>query len=384
MRSRAIVIVLDGVGAGAAPDAKEFGDHNEPSTLLHVWDAAEGFNAPILGSLGFLSAGGIEGQFPTPGVPARYGRLQELSKGGKDSVTGHWEMMGVVMDHPFPTYPNGFPPKLIRQFEESTGTQTIGNRAASGTKIISELGQLHLDTGFPIVYTSADSVFQIACHEQVVSVDRLYELCRIARELCLPPNEVQRVIARPFTGNPASGFFRTDNRRDFPLAPPPNLIDHVGDVYGIGAVPELFARRGFRAVKRTQNNAEHSQELSVALKSDARFIFANFEDFDMLYGHRNDPLGFARCLEDFDKVLSNVLEQLTAGDLLLITADHGNDPTDKSTDHTREFVPFCLVTPGSAPGPLENLGDIRGMAAIGRTVASHLGIEWTLGVDLLA
>ncbi|MBS1724480.1 MAG: phosphopentomutase [Armatimonadetes bacterium] len=369
---RAIVVVLDGVGAGEAPDAAAFGDLDNPSTIRHVWDAVGGFKAPALEKAGFLAAGGV-GKAPN----GRYGRLRELSQ-GKDSVTGHWEMMGVVTEKAFPTYPEGFPIPLIKNFEKAIGTQSLGNCAASGTEIINRLGDLHHDTGFPIVYTSADSVFQIACHEEVVPVEKLYDWCRIARKLCVAPNNVQRVIARPFIGKPG-GYARTQHRKDFPLPAPPNLVDKIGDVFGIGVVPELFDGRGFRAVKRTQNNAEHEGMLWEAMQSDARFIFANFEDTDMLYGHRNDPIGFAKCLERFDQTLQGILERMTPADLLLLTADHGNDPTTASTDHSREYVPVAVLGSGARPA---QLGDVEGMTAIGATVARHLGVDWKVGTPL--
>jgi phosphopentomutase len=375
---RAILIVLDGVGAGAAPDAGAFGDPNEPSTLRHVWDAVEGFQAPLLAKLGFLSAGGIRDEellaqgLPVPQADAAWGRLKPLSKGGKDSVTGHWEMMGALVAEPFPTYPQGFPIPLVKAFEDRIGTQTLGNRAASGTQIIQDLGPLHVDTGFPILYTSADSVFQIACHEDVVPIEKLYQWCRVAREICVLPNNVQRVIARPFLGSKEEGYTRTERRKDFPLPAPPNLVDRIGDVFGIGVVPELFAGRGFREVRRTQSNAEHSEMLWNALESDARFIFANFEDFDMLFGHRNDAPGFARCLETFDlEVVGPLLARLKPEDLLLLTADHGNDPTDASTDHSREFVPLALAGAGMRP-----FGDLDGFSHCGRLIAGHLGLNW--------
>lgn len=373
---RAIVIVLDGVGAGAAPDAPEFNDHDSPSTLLHVWQAVNGFNAPNLASLGFLSAGGIPIDLDAP--KARYGRLRELSM-GKDSVTGHWEMMGVHTEKAFPTYPNGFPDDLVKAFEQEIGTKTIGNRPASGTAIIAELGEEHVRTGYPILYTSADSVFQVACHEEVVPIEKLYEYCQIARRLCKEPNHVQRVIARPFIGSTDEGFTRTERRKDFPYPAPKNLVDEVGDVYGVGVVPELFGGRGFRDVRRTQSNAEHESALWEAMESDAKFIFANFEDFDMLYGHRNDPVGFAKCLETFDITLEKILQKLRPDDLLILTADHGNDPTDASTDHSREYVPFVALGADVKP---EYAGDVDGMMAIGRTVAEHIGIDWQIGTNL--
>lgn len=370
---RAIVVVLDGCGAGPAPDSAEFGDGHGPNTVFNVWKAAGGLNCPNLERLGFLAACGI-GDAPE----GRYGRLRELSQ-GKDSVTGHWEMMGAVTTKPFPTYPDGFPIPLIKKFERQIGTQTLGNCAASGTKIIDRLGPLHFDTGFPIVYTSADSVFQIACHEEVVPIETLYDYCKIARSLLVAPDNVQRVIARPFLGSAQDGYTRTDRRKDFPLPPPPNLVDKVGDVQGIGVVPELFDGRGFRPSRRTQSNGEHIVALREALASDARFIFANFEDFDMLYGHRNDPAGFAKCLKEFDVMLASILGDLKPSDLLILTADHGNDPTDESTDHSREYVPVCLYGASVRPA---NLGDVEGMTAIGRTVADYLGVPWNVGQPL--
>lgn len=374
--NRAIVVVLDGCGAGAAPDAAEFGDNDGPSTIKHVWEAVGGFHAPTLERVGFLAACGI-GDAPT----ARYGRLRELSQ-GKDSVTGHWEMMGIITETPFPTYPNGFPIPLIKRFEKEIGRQTIGNIAASGTAIIEKLGPLHVATGMPIVYTSADSVFQVACHEEVVQIDELYEMCNTARAILTPPDNVQRVIARPLLGNELTGFERTARRKDFPLTPAQNFLDECGNVLGIGVVPELFNGRGFRTGQRTQSNAEHAVVLDSALGTDARFIFANFEDFDMKYGHRNDPIGFAKCLEEFDEILCRALEKLGERDIMILTADHGNDPTDASTDHTREYVPIVIVGHGVESN---QLGDYDGLSCIGATVAAHLDIPWhyKTGKDLL-
>lgn len=375
--SRAIVIVLDGVGAGEAPDAADFNDFDHPSTLAHVWEASGGISAPVLQDIGFLASGGAG---PKPvgnlqGVSSSYGRLRPMSKGGKDSVTGHWEMMGVVVPTAFPTYPHGFPASLISEFERRIGVETIGNKPASGTSIISELGVEHMRTGKPIVYTSADSVFQIAAHEQVVAIDRLYAMCKVARELCVGEDGVQRVIARPFEGSPGA-FVRTDRRKDFPLPPPENLVDRVakcyGPVFGIGVVPELFGGRGFQAERRTQNNAEHAVMLKEAMSGDSRFIFANFEDTDMRFGHRNDPLGFAGCLSEFDVTLSQVLADLREDDLLILTADHGNDPTTPSTDHSREFIPFVQLRLG--PNVREHLPDQDGFARIGDAVAHQLNI----------
>ncbi len=369
MPRRSLVIVLDGCGAGFAPDAEAYGDVDQPNTLRHTWDHVGGIDAPHLIELGFFASAGIDA---APGSRATYGRLRPLSQ-GKDSVTGHWEMMGIVLDQPFPTYPDGFPIPLVKAFERAIGTQTLGNCAASGTEIIQRLGPLHVETGFPILYTSADSVFQIATHESIVPIEQLYEWCRIARELCRAPNDVQRVIARPFTGDAASGFTRTDRRKDYPDPAPENLIDRLAarrPVFGIGVVPELFAGRGFREVRRTQSNDEHAAMLlGEGLASDAEFIFANFEDTDMRFGHRNDPDGFARCLEAFDRTLGDLLARLTSDDQLILTADHGNDPTDVSTDHTREYAPLAALNWGTQ-GPL---GDLEGYASVGHAVSAWLG-----------
>lgn len=372
MSRRAIVIVLDGCGAGATPDVREFGDGPDVSTLANVWNAVGGFDAPNLSELGFLTSAGVE-----PGPDARFGRLRPYSK-GKDSVTGHWEMMGALVERPFPTYPDGFSDDLINEFSAEIGTAVLANKAASGTAVIEEFGAEHIATGQPIVYTSADSVFQIACHEEVVPVSRLYEMCRTARRLCTGDNNVQRVIARPFVGEPGA-FVRTERRKDFPVSAPRNLVDLIGDVYGIGVVPELFDGRGFRKTLRTQSNPQHAVALAEAMESDARFIFANFEDFDMLYGHRNDPVGFARCLEEFDAMLADIRGRLREDDLLVLTADHGNDPTDISTDHTREYLPVAIVAQGSN-GAL--VGEPP-LASIGRSVAQWLNVDWTIGISLL-
>ncbi len=378
---RAIVIVLDGCGAGEAPDAPLFHDLDHPATIRHVWDAVGPLALPNLQACGFLAACKIDrppGQLGDS-FGVRYGRLREVSM-GKDSVTGHWEMMGVITKTPFPTYPNGFPADLVKAFEARIGVQVIGNKAASGTQIIAELGAEHVATGKPILYTSADSVFQVACHEEVVPVEQLYEICEIGREICQAPNNVQRVIARPFVGDAMRGFTRTEHRKDFPLAAPPNLVDQIGDAYGIGPIPELFGGRGFRKTTRTQSNSEHEMALWRAMESDARFIFANFEDFDMLYGHRNDPAGFAGALVRFDDTLGRLIQRMTPDDVVLLTADHGNDPTTASTDHSREYVPICVVGPGLVSTFVD---DVEGMTAISATVAAHLGIDWSVGLQQL-
>ncbi|MER3414475.1 MAG: phosphopentomutase [Armatimonadota bacterium] len=384
---RVVLIVLDGCGAGPAPDADEYGDidENRGDTLRNVWNAAGGFETPLLAESGFLTAANVPiGERNLPPPSATFCRLKPTSK-GKDSITGHWEMMGIVLDRPFPTYPNGFPPQIVSQFESAIGRPVLGNEAASGTEIIQRLGSAHVRSGYPILYTSADSVFQIACHEDIVPVETLYEWCEAARRILVAPHNVARVIARPFTGNAESGFTRTDRRRDFPLAPPTNLIDtlseQIGPVHGIGIVSEAFAGRGFLPSPRTQSNEEHEAALLQALNQGSRFIFANFEDFDMRYGHRNDPEGFAQALERFDATLYRLLGRLRPGDLLLLTADHGNDPTTPSTDHSREYVPFGAIAPGRET--LGNLGDLDGLWRVGATVAQGLSLPFAKGPGIL-
>lgn len=370
---RAIVIVMDGCGAGATADAAEFGDLDSPSTIRKTWEVVNGIKAPNLIGCGFFTACGVGSSKGLPGFQVEYGRLNPLSR-GKDSVTGHWEMMGIHTTVAFPTYPQGFPLELVHEFERRIGRRVLGNRPSSGTTILIELGAEHIRSGNPILYTSADSVFQIACHEEVIPIDELYRMCEIAREICVAPNNVQRVIARPFVGSAETGFKRTERRKDYPFLAPPNLVDEIGDVFGIGVVPELFGSRGFRPVRRTQSNPEHALMLKEALASDARFIFANFEDFDMLYGHRNDSRGFAKCLEDFDLILGDILENLVDGDLLILTADHGNDPTSLSTDHSREYSPVCMIE--KRESGIRKLGDLEGLWQVGERVAEHLEVSF--------
>ena len=369
---RAIVIVLDGCGAGSTPDFELFHDNATDNTLLNVWNTVGRVDAPNLIGSGYFGCAGVVTPVGLEGFNVQYGRVLPESM-GKDSVTGHWEMMGIITRKAFPTYPNGFPTDLVSMFESRIGRQVIGNKAASGTAVIAELGEEHIRTGSPILYTSADSVFQIACHENVVPIEQLYDFCRIAREICVEPNNIQRVIARPFDGTADPGFRRTEKRKDFPVIPVLNLVDEIGDVYGIGVVPELFDGRGFRPVKRTQSNVEHAKVLADALNSDARFIFANFEDTDMLFGHRNDPVGFTKCLEEFDLVLGSVLEQMTKDDLLILTADHGNDPTSASTDHAREYSPVCAIRKGESKS---TVFEGKLLCHVGELVANWLGMEF--------
>ncbi len=350
-KRRVILIVMDGCGVGALPDAEAYGTADPLSaTLLHVADAAHGLHLPALERIGLGNIAPIPGVAPDLNAAGAWGRLAEASA-GKDSVTGHWEMMGIVTPTPFPTYPHGFPATLLAEFEAKIGRGTLGNVASSGTAILTQLGAEHLATGKPIVYTSADSVFQVAAHESIVPLEDLYGMCETARELLAAPHNVQRVIARPFAGT-APSFQRTENRRDFPLPPPePNFLTRLQEnnltAHAIGVVADLFPRSYFARAERTQSNAASLTAILDAVQSGAEdFVWANCEDFDMLYGHRNDPQGFARALEAFDAALAGILAALRPGDLLLLTADHGNDPTTPSTDHSREYVPLLVYGNG--------------------------------------
>jgi phosphopentomutase len=374
--NRVVLIVLDSLGVGALPDAAQYGDSGS-NTLAHVAEAVGGLALPNLETLGLGHIGDFAGVRRMGEPDGCFGRMAELSK-GKDTTTGHWEMAGLVLDQSFPTYPMGFPPDVIEAFQQAIGRKVLGNKAASGTEIIKELGEEHLRTGFPIVYTSADSVFQIAAHEQVIPVERLYHMCREARRLLRPPHQVARVIARPFTGEPGS-FQRTEERRDFSLDPPGqmllDLLKQAGHpVVGIGKIDDLFKGRGLTRVIHAGNNEESMDETVRILSLVPRgLVFVNLVDFDMLYGHRNDAAGYARALESFDAWLPELLSAMRQGDLLCMTADHGNDPTMPGTDHTREYVPLLAYGPRLARGV--NLGTRRTFADLGQTIADALGVK---------
>lgn len=387
MIERAIILVMDGCGAGTAPDAALFGDTGDTcgNTLVNVAKAVDGLSIPTLRSLGLGNALTLIGGAPLAKPIGSYGRLTETSMGGKDTVTGHWEMMGATVSQPFPTYPQGFPKDITEAFEQAIGCGILGNYPASGTDIIRDLGQQHMDTQQPIVYTSADSVFQIACHESVIPIDRLYEMCLIARKILQGEHGVQRVIARPFEGQPGA-FRRTERRKDFPIDPPENVIDRLHaagiKVAGVGVVPEVFGGRGFTWKKRTQSNENHYLATLEAMETDSRFIFTNFEDFDMLYGHRQDAPGFARALETFDGYLKDIMSKMRPTDLIMLTADHGNDPTSPSTDHAREYAPILVYSP-SLPGGI-NYGTRSTFADIGATLSKVFGTEpLPLGTPLI-
>lgn len=383
---RVILVVMDGCGVGAAPDYAQFGDFgvNRPDTIANTARAVGGLKLPYLQSLGLGHITQLYSPHKEVNPIGCYGKLREISM-GKDTVTGHWEMMGIHTEHPFPTYPDGFPPELVAAFEKAIGTPVLGNVAASGTEIIKQLGEEHVRTGRPILYTSADSVFQIAAHEKAFGLERLYECCRIAREMLVEPHNVQRVIARPFVGTSAASFTRTGNRKDFPLPAPPNVLDALAEAgvkcHAIGVVGEVFAERGFYSGERSRNNHEHLEALLRALDGEAKFIFANFEDFDMLYGHRNNVEGFARALIEFDGMLGEVMARLHPTDLLILTADHGNDPTTPSTDHSREYAPLLVYSPSLAMGC--DLGTRDTFADIGATIAEVFGVRSPMGESFL-
>jgi phosphopentomutase len=367
-----MVLVLDGVGIGALPDAGRYGDEGS-DTLGHV--AAEiGLHVPVLRTLGLDRVARLGGA-PAVVVGA-CGRLAEVSA-GKDSVTGHWELMGVVLEHPFPTFPSGFPVGLIAEFERRIGRGTIGNVVASGTDVIERLGPEHLRTGKPIVYTSADSVFQLAAHEDVIPVAEQYRMCDIAFDLAARGAGVGRVIARPFVGAPGS-FRRTVNRHDYALEPVGDtLLDWLTrsgvGVTAIGKIADLFAGRGVAKAVSTSSDEDGIVKLRAAMSETATgLIFANFVDFDTLYGHRNDVAGYAANLERFDERLGGVLDELHDQDLLVVTADHGNDPSTPSTDHSREYVPLLVVGPRVRPGV--DLGTRASFADVGQTIAENFGV----------
>lgn len=346
MNRRAFVIIIDGVGIGELPDAAEYGDSGS-NTLGNLAKATNGLRLPVLQKMGLGCIHPIKGMGCPDEPAASYGKMQEVSP-GKDSTTGHWELGGLMLDKPFPTYPQGFPQEVMREFEEKTGLGWLGNIPASGTEIIKDLGQQHVESGKPIIYTSADSVFQIAAHEDVIPLQKLYEICRISRGFLAGKHQVARVIARPFTGSAEQGFSRTRNRKDFSVVPTGKTtlskLQNSGiKTIAIGKINDLYAYDGIEESILTKSNEEGMKALSAAAKDvEKGFIMANLVDFDMLWGHRNNTAGFKSGLEVFDKWLGDFLPELRDRDILIITADHGNDPTTPSTDHSREFVPLLV------------------------------------------
>ena len=383
---RVIWIVLDSVGIGPLPDAAEYGDLGR-DTLGHI-ARSRPLKVPNLVQLGLANIKPLA-HLAAPAQPAGCFGKGATRSPGKDTTTGHWEMAGIWLDQAFPVYKQGFPRELIEQFEKAIGRKTLGNKPASGTEILKELGEEHMRTGFPIVYTSGDSVFQIAAHEEVIPIAELYRMCEIARKMLEGPHRVGRVIARPFTGTPGS-FRRTERRHDYAVEPPrPMLLDVLAEgnvpVLGIGKIHDIYNGRGVQNYLTTKNNADGMEKLHAALRQQTSgLVFANLVDFDMLYGHRKEVEGFARSLEEFDAMLSSLLEQMQPSDLLLITADHGCDPDDcsPSTDHSREYVPILAYSPGGRRGI--NLGVRPTLADMGQTVAENFGRAIPHGTSFLS
>ena len=380
---RFFLIVLDGVGAGAMPDADLYGDEGA-NTLGNLARAVGGLELPVMESLGLGNIIPIEGVAENTEPLASFGRMKELSK-GKDTITGHWEMAGIISSEPFPTYPDGFPPEIIEEFESLIGRKGLWYKTASGTAILEQLGDEHMRTGKPIVYTSADSVFQIAAHEDVIPPDELYDICLRARAMLVPPHNICRVIARPFVGPP---FERTYRRKDFPLDPPSGtvldlLVESGHEVLNVGKVTDMFNGRGFTGGRRTKGNADGMAALDeCALSLREGLVFANLVDFDTLWGHRNDTGGFYSALREFDEWLGGFIGRMGGEDYLLITADHGLDPTTPGTDHTREYVPLLLYGADVKP---RDLGIRQGFWDVGATIAEVFSLDdWGKGKSLIA
>ncbi len=375
---RILLVVLDSVGIGALPDAGKYGDEGS-NTLGNVARAVGGLELPVLEGLGLANIVEVSGLSPAEDPKACYGRMAEAAD-GKDTITGHWELAGVIVSEPFRTYPGGFPDELIQEFSRRIGREILGNIAASGTEIIEALGREHMETGRPIVYTSADSVFQIAAHEEIISLEEQYRICGIARELLHGDYKVARVIARPFIGQPGA-FTRTPNRKDYALAPEiPTVLDALQEqgkmVISVGKIMDIFSGWGITEGHKTRDNGHGIDTiLKVMAENRGDLIFANLVDFDMLFGHRNNAEGYARALEEVDAGLGRIIRVMGERDVLIVTADHGCDPTFPGTDHTREYVPLLVFGSGLKAGV--NLGTRRTFADVAATVADWLDIDYT-------
>lgn len=376
---RAIIIVLDSVGIGELPDANLYGDEGS-NTLGNIAKALKDeswFKLPHMNQLGLGHIDGLEGLEKPEKFSGAVARMAERSK-GKDTTTGHWEIAGLILDHPFPTYPNGFPKEIIDAFEKAIGTKTIGNCVASGTEIIARLGEEHMKTGFPIVYTSADSVFQIAAHEEIIPIEKLYEMCQIARNMLTGEHAVGRVIARPFLGQPGN-FKRTDRRRDFSLKPIKKTVlefakEQGFEVRAVGKIEDIFAGQGVTHAVHIHDNMDGVDQTINWMKEEfSGILFTNLVDFDMVYGHRNNVEGYAKALVDFDNRLPEIMNNMKDEDILIITADHGCDPTTESTDHSREYTPLLVYGKPVKAGV--NLHTRESFSDIAATVADYLGIK---------
>jgi phosphopentomutase len=383
---RVLLIVLDSCGCGSAPDAARYGDVGA-NTLGHIGSALGGLSLPHLESLGLGNLTTIPGLSPVTQPRGGFGRMRESSR-GKDTTTGHWELAGLDVQSEFPTYPQGFPAEMMARFSTQTGRAVLGNKPASGTAILDELGPEHLRTGSLIVYTSADSVFQIAAHEEVVPLDELYRACEIARKLCDEMN-VSRVIARPFVGEPGR-FRRTYNRRDYAMPPPePTVLSHLAEaqhkVVGIGKIWDIFAGHGITDSIHSEGNTDGLRlTLETLSQLERGLIFVNLVDFDMLYGHRRDPQGYGRALAEFDAFLPTLDKQLGPRDLVLLTADHGNDPTWPGTDHTREDVPLLAFTKTPPSPQRADMGVREGFFDVAQTLCEAFGLPaWPRGKSVL-
>ena len=380
---RIILIVCDSMGIGAMPDAAAYGDAGR-DTLGHICER-RGLRAPNFVDLGLANIRPLARLTPAASPAGAFGKATLLSP-GKDTTAGHWEMAGIILDRPFPIYPNGFPRELMERFEGAIGRKTLGNFPASGTEIIRQLGVEHVKTGQPIVYTSGDSVFQIAAHEDVIPIEELYRICIIARQMLDGPHRVGRVIARPFTGTPGA-FVRTERRHDYAVEPPrPMLLDLLKeaglDVLGVGKIPDIFLNRGITRPLPGKNNRQALESTQAAIHQPTRgLIFTNLVDFDMLYGHRLDIEGYGRAIEEVDAFIPALRGALKADDLLIITADHGCDPLGPSTDHSREYVPILATGPAAHQGV--NLGTRGTLADIGATVAENFGLQLPNGKSFL-
>ncbi len=372
--NRVILIVLDSVGIGELPDAADYNDMGS-NTLGNIARLHVGFSIPNLVEMGLGNIDPANEISTTKNPTASYGKATEQSA-GKDTTTGHWEISGLILDKPFPTFPNGFPDDFMAAFENRIGHKTIGNKTASGTTIINELGDEHVKTHQPIVYTSADSVFQVAMHEDIFPIEQQYEICQIAREMLCGEMEVGRVIARPFVGFNGQ-YARTSRRKDFAVLPPDNILDAISnqkkDVYAIGKIVDIFAGKGITKYVKTANNQEGIDETIRAIRSKTNgLIFTNLVDFDMLFGHRRDIPGYANCLMEFDARLPEITDALRPDDLLIITADHGNDPSAPGTDHTREYIPILNYAQSLSKG--KDIGVRNSFADIAATIADALDV----------